>query len=76
VPVDISDAMVEFITAPVTYLRLTDGDHTNVFVGDRGELFSTAVLAFLDAELRGQPGGLEGLDAVVAQSGLAELRTG
>jgi predicted dienelactone hydrolase len=76
VPVEISDAMVDFITAPVTYLRLTDGDHTNVFVGARGELFSTAVLAFLDAELRGRPEGLAGLADVVAGSGLGELRTG
>ncbi len=76
VPVAISDGMTDFIDAPVTYLRLTDGDHTNVFVGDRGELFSDAVLAFLDAELRDDPAALEGLDEVVADSGLAELRTG
>ena len=74
VPVGITDGMIDFIDAPVTYLRITDGDHTDVFVGDRGA-----------AEHRGprlpgrgahQPNALAGLDEVVAESGLAELRSG
>jgi dienelactone hydrolase len=76
VPVGISDGMIDFVDPPVTYLRVAGGDHTNVFVGERGELFSTAVLAFLDAELRDEVAALEDLDEVVADSGLAELRTG
>lgn len=76
VPVAVSDAMVDFVQAPVTYLRFTDGDHTSVFVGDEGELFSAAVVAFLDARLRDDPEALDALPDTVAASGLAELRTG
>lgn len=76
VPVAVGDAMVDFVDAPVTYLRFDDGDHTSVFVAEEGEVFSHAVLAFLDAHLRGESDGLDELPAVVEASGLAELRTG
>jgi len=76
VPVAISDAMVTFITAPVTYLRLDQADHTSVFVGANGELFNAVVLAFLDAHLKGEPAALDDLARMVEDSGLAELREG
>lgn len=76
VPVAVGDAMVGFVTAEVTYLKVTDGTHTSLFTGEDGELFSTAVLAFLDAELQDDPTALDALPDVVAESGRAELRTG
>lgn len=76
VPVTVSDAMVDFITAPVTYLRLDDADHTSLFVGDDGELFNEAALAFLDATLFDDTEDLDDLQATVDASGLGELRTG
>ena len=75
VPVAISDAMFDFVTAPVTYVRLANADHTSVFTGDNGEIFSAAALAFLDANLRDDPDALAELPSVVAASGLAELRS-
>ena len=76
VDVAIGDAMVDFVQAPVTYLRFDSGDHVSVFVADEGQLFSDAVLAFLDAHLRDDPSELDELPGAVGSSGLAELRTG
>ena len=76
VDVAVGDAMVDFVQAPVTYLRFDSGDHVSVFVGDEGRLFGDAVLAFLDDELRDDPARLEELPDVVDSGGLAELRTG
>ena len=76
VPVSIGDAMVDFVQAPVTYLRFDAGDHVSVFVADEGRLLSDAVLAFLNAHLRGDSTGLDRLPTEVEASGIAELRNG
>lgn len=76
VDVAIGDSMVDFVQAPVTYLRFDAGDHVSVFVADEGELLSDAVLAFLNAHLRGDTTGLDRLPDEVEASGIAELRNG
>lgn len=76
VAVAVSDAMVDFVTAPVTYLRFTGADHTSVFAGTDGELFSDASIAYLDATLGDDDEALDGIGDLVAESGVAELRTG
>jgi predicted dienelactone hydrolase len=75
VPVAAGDAMFDLFDAPTWYLRPTDADHVSVFGGDSGRLFSEAVLAFLDAQLRDDSDALDAMGDAVAASGVAEWRT-
>jgi dienelactone hydrolase len=75
VPVGVGDATFRNQPPPITYLRLTEADHVNVFSGANASIFNRAVLAFLDAELRDEPGGMESLPAAVRSSGRATLQT-
>ncbi|HEY8524165.1 MAG TPA: hypothetical protein VIL48_04325 [Acidimicrobiales bacterium] len=75
VPIGVGDATFENQPPPITYLRLNEADHVSVFEGANGAVFEQAMLAFLDAELRGDESGMAALPEVVADSGLAELRT-
>jgi dienelactone hydrolase len=75
VPVGVGDATFRNQPAPITYLRFTEADHNNMFWGDDQPVLERAVLAFLDAELRGDPSGIEALPQAVRDSGRAELRT-
>lgn len=75
VPIGVGDATFESRPGPITYLRFDGADHVNLFWGPDGELFETAVVAFLDDQLKGDPGGMEALPGDVEASGRAVLRT-
>jgi pimeloyl-ACP methyl ester carboxylesterase len=74
VPIGVGDATFRNQPGPVTYLRFDEADHNNLFWGPDGELFETAVLAFLDDQLRGDPTGMEALSDEVRSSGRATLQ--
>lgn len=74
VPVAAGDAAFDLAVGPVWYLRPTEADHVGVFLGEPGRLFGDAVVAFLDAELKGEPAGLDAMADEVAASGAAEWR--
>jgi dienelactone hydrolase len=75
VPVAASDAVVDLASGPVWYLRTRDADHTSVLVGPDGELLAQAVTALLDAAFGGDADALDGMGAVVEDSGRGEWRT-
>lgn len=76
VPIGVGDATFRNRPAPVTYLRFGEADHNSLFRDDDDRpVLERAVLAFLDAELRGDPAGMESLPAAVESSGRAVLRT-
>jgi fermentation-respiration switch protein FrsA (DUF1100 family) len=69
VPVTGSDDLFARATGPAYYLRLDDGDHTDIGFGDDGDLTREAMEAFLSAELEADPGPLAALPDDVAESG-------
>ena len=75
VPIGVGDAMFDQAEAPVWYLRPADGTHSTVFAGAPGRLFNDAMLAFLDAQLRGDDDALDALDAELSANDAAEWRT-
>jgi dienelactone hydrolase len=75
VPIGVGDATFDSRPGPITYLRLDEADHVNLFWGPDGELLETAIVAFLDDQLRGDPSGMEALPGEVRSSGRATLRT-
>ena len=74
VPVAVGDAVFDMFDVPIWYLRAEGATHSGVFEGVPGELFDDAVLAFLDAELRGDGEGLDAMAGEVEASGTAEWR--
>jgi dienelactone hydrolase len=74
VSIGIGDAMYDMAEGPVWYLRPTAADHVTVFAGEPGRLFNDAVIAFLDAQLRGDDAQLDAMADDVAASGAAEWR--
>ena len=52
VPVGAGDAVFDMVAVPIWYLRIEGATHSGVFAAT-GALFDKAMLAFLDAELRG-----------------------
>jgi pimeloyl-ACP methyl ester carboxylesterase len=75
VPVGVGDATFQGRPAPITYLRFAEADHNNLFWGDDGPLLETAIVAFLDDQLKDDPSGMEALPGEVEASGRAVLRT-
>jgi dienelactone hydrolase len=75
VPIALGDGVFELARVPAHYLRMDEADHNSVFTGANGDLFAGAVLDFLDATLRADDGALDELAALVAGSGIAELRS-
>jgi dienelactone hydrolase len=74
VPIAVGDAMFDFGSGPIWYLRPTEATHVTVFTGEPGRLFNEAVIAFLDAELQGDDDALDAMADEVAASGIAEWR--
>jgi dienelactone hydrolase len=74
VPIGAGDAMFELAKPPVWYLRPAEAAHSTVFTGEPGRLFNEAMIAFLDAELKGDDAALETVGDEVAASGIAEWR--
>ena len=74
VPVAASDAVFDMAAPPVWYLRTTTAGHSDLLLGEHGELLADAIDAFLDAELKGEPQALEAMGDEVAASGLGEWR--
>jgi dienelactone hydrolase len=70
----ISDLVFGRPYGPVWYLRPGAATHAGVFFGEPGRLFDEAAVAFLDAELKGDPAGLDAVGADVTASGVAEWR--
>ncbi len=75
VRVGVGDATFRNRPAPITYLRLARSDHSSMFWGDDAPLLETAILAFLDDQLSGDPSGMRALPGEVRSSGGAVLRT-
>jgi len=72
VPVTGSDDLFARATGPAYYLRLDEGDHTDIGFGPDGDLTREAMSAFLDAELDDDPEPLTELPDDVADSGRGE----
>lgn len=71
--VDASERLASLATGPVALLRFPAGGHSDIFVGDAGEVLRAAIVAWLDRWLLDDPAGLEALPAAVGSSGVAEL---
>jgi hypothetical protein len=74
VSIAVGDAMFDQALAPVWYLRATEADHITVFVGAPGALLNDVIVAFLDAELKGDTAALDTAGEAVRASGIAEWR--
>ena len=72
--VGLSDGMFNDATGPVSYLRLNNAGHTNLFFGAEGALLNEGVLSFLDEHIRGMPGSQINIANFVAFTGLGEYR--
>jgi dienelactone hydrolase len=75
VRVGVGDATFRNRPGPITYLRLARSDHSSMFWGDDAPLLETAILAFLDDRLRGDPSGMRALPGEVRSAAGAVLRT-
>ena len=75
VPIGVGDATYANHEGPVTYLRLDQADHNDLFWGPDGEVLETAIVAFLDDQLRGDPSGMEALPGEVEASRRGTLQT-
>lgn len=75
VPIGAGDLMFDEAEAPVWYLRASEADHAGVFLDEPGRLLDQAVVAFLDAELKGDDAALAALGPEVDAGGIAEWRT-
>ncbi len=72
--VGLSDGMFNDATGPVSYLRLNNAGHTDLFFGAEGALLNEGVLSFLDEHIRGIPGSQINIANFVAFTGLGEWR--
>jgi hypothetical protein len=72
--VEFSDGMYDVATGPVSYLRLDNAGHINIFAGVEGALTSASVDAFLREHIRGKPRAQEDIAAFVELTGLGEYR--
>lgn len=75
VPYDQGRRKLDLLHGPTWMLTFTGGGHSDMFQPPRAALLDDAVVAFLDAELQGEPGRLDALPGVVAGSGLGTLQT-
>jgi dienelactone hydrolase len=75
IDVDGSENLFAKATGPVAFLRHLGGGHSDVFVGDAGEVTAAAFLAWLDQWLLDDAAGLRALPDVVEESGAATLTT-
>lgn len=77
VPIAAGDAMFELTDAPVWYLRAAGATHMGIFADEPGRLFNEAVIAFLDAQLRGDTAALDAFgDEVPPSAGEWRVKSG
>lgn len=74
VPYAQSERAFELLEGPRWLLTFPEGGHNSMFVEPERDLLTAAVVAFLDAELKGVPEPLEQLPELVAASGIATLQ--
>jgi predicted dienelactone hydrolase len=75
--VPIKDSQVAFarLHGDRYFITFHGGNHVSIFAGTDGELMQRAILAFLDAKLKGERTALDGLAATVSASGVASYQT-
>jgi fermentation-respiration switch protein FrsA (DUF1100 family) len=74
VPYAQSQRAFELLQGPRWLLTFPEGGHNSMFVEPERDVLTAAVVAFLDAELKGVPGPLEQLPELVDASGIATLQ--
>ena len=74
VPYAQSERAFDLLQGPRWLLTFPEGGHNSMFVEPERDLLTAAVVAFLDAELKGVPEPLEQLPELVAASGIATLQ--
>jgi len=75
VPYAQSEQVAASLRGPTWFLTFTGGGHSDMFAPPRSKVLDAAVVAFLDAQLKGDQTSLDALPATVASSGQATLRT-
>jgi len=75
VPYAQSQQVAASMHGPTWFLTFTGGGHSDMFAPPRSQVLDAAVVAFLDAQLKGQHQALDDLPTVVQDSGLATLRS-
>lgn len=73
VPLAQSERAFELLRGPRWLLTFPEGDHNSMFVDDEQDVLTHAVVALLDAELKGAPDRLDRLPELVGASGIATL---
>jgi predicted dienelactone hydrolase len=74
VPIAQSERVFAELPGPRWFLTFPQGAHSSMFAPPEVEVMTAAVVAFLDAELKGAPAALEQLPTVVDASGIATLQ--
>jgi fermentation-respiration switch protein FrsA (DUF1100 family) len=72
---NISEAVFGGFPGKMSFLLFAEGTHTSHFGGEDGALLDKVVVAYLDEELDVVPGAFDGIEAEVAASGRATLRS-
>jgi len=75
VPYAQSEQVAASVHGPTWFLTFTGGGHSDMFAPPRSQVLDAAVVAFLDAQLKGDPSALDALPSTVSSSGQATLRT-
>lgn len=74
VPLSHSEQAYAELPGPRWFLTFPGGNHNSMFGPPEVEVMTEAVVAFLDAELKGAPAALDELPATVDASGIATLQ--
>jgi dienelactone hydrolase len=74
VPISGSQNAFRVLRGPRWFVTMHGADHNTIFLPPYGSVLDAAAIAFLDAQLKGQPAALGALGEVVARSHVASLQ--
>jgi len=74
VPISGSQNAFRLLPGPAWFVTFHGASHNSIFLPPYGPVLDASAIAFLDAQLKDQPGGLDRLGPRVAASGVATLQ--